>query len=71
MTDPFSGLDLVRAVAEHADGEASELQAKAADLRAEATALEDRAAVLLQLYRIARPHVADKHTMNPSMRISA
>lgn len=60
MTDPFSGLDLVRAVAEHADGEASELQAKAAGLRAEAATLEDRATVLLQLHRIAKPHCAER-----------
>lgn len=63
MTDPFSGLDLVRAVAEHADSEASELQAKAADLRAEASALEDRATVLLQLHRIAKPHCADRRPL--------
>jgi hypothetical protein len=69
MTDPFSGLDLVRAVAEHADGEASELQAKAADLRAEATALEDRATVLLQLHRIAKPHVAERRP-SETMRIA-
>lgn len=63
MTDPFSGLDLVRAVAEHADTEASELQSKAADLRAEATALEDRATVLLQLHRIAKPHFAERRPL--------
>jgi len=54
MTDPFTGMDLVRAVAEHADEEASELH---------------RATVLLQLHRIARPHVADKRP-SETMRVA-
>jgi len=69
MTDPFTGMDLVRAVAEHADEEASELQERAAELRAAALALEDRATVLLQLHRIARPHVADKRP-SETMRVA-
>ncbi len=53
MTDPTSGLDLILAISEHADAEAADLKAEAAALRTRATQLEDRAAVLLQLHRIA------------------
>lgn len=66
MTAPLpvgAGLDLIRAVAEHADSEASDLQAKAADLRAQATALDQRATVLLDLHRIAKPHCAETRSL--------
>jgi len=69
VTDPFTGMDLVRAVAEHADEEAAELMARAVELRQEAADLENRATVLLQLHRIARPHVADKRP-SETMRVA-
>ena len=58
MADPGSGIDLILAVATHAEEEAAECVSKAAGLRARAAALDVRIATLRQMHAIATGYQA-------------